>query len=279
MRMILVFLLVISPCLLLAQDRSIGSMVSELEEEVIVGESGIVYEEEEELVLSKEALNPVVAPVNEPVNVQANTPAPSPASSPISAPVEQGDIYYYSYSPKDDKAVNYIKDSEEILAGQPGSFVFTFNGEFINYNKGSKSRGGASIEFGPQFVLCKYMSFTVTASLGAREGNEEKNNLYPIGFKLAPRFRVLSWLFPFIEGGAEFAKVAKGKWESPFWVLGGGFLFNLGAMDKNAEYNFNKSAFVRRTLIIAAFDKIKSPDVKISTPDAYIFRLGFSLEF
>jgi len=273
---------------LFAQEQGVEEMVIDVEDDVIVGESGITYHQHEEaLVLPAPTQAPVATPNTTPTQVpvvveptQVTTATPQ-TSLPVVSSSKKGDVYGYAYYPKDaeDESYNYSKAEGNVKAGQPGDFIFSIYGELLNYKSGSSNKGGGGVELGVQFNIWKYMSLALTGSIGAREGNEHKNNLYPLGLRLAPRFRILPWLFMYVDGGAEITKVAKGDWEHPFWVFGGGLMFNLGSMDKKAEYNFNKASSVRRTLLIVGLEKIESPNVTTATPHAMALRMGLSLEF
>lgn len=276
---------------LFAQDQGVEEMVIDVEDDVIVGESGISYHQQEEVLISPAPAPvatatttqmPTAEPIQSPAAVPTPAVVPTPQTTlPAQSSSKKGDVYEYAYYPKEseDESYNYSKAEGNVKAGQPGDFIFSIYGELLNYKSGSSSKGGGGVELGVQFNLFKYMSLALTSSIGAREGNEHKNNLYPLGLRLAPRFRILPWLFMYVDAGAEIAKVAKGDWEHPFWVFGGGLMFNMGSMDKKAEYNFNKASSVRRTLLIVGLEKIASPNVTTATPDAIALRMGLSLEF
>ena len=261
MKSLLILFLLLGSTFVMAQDDDIDSVIKEMEKETtgIDGTSAPV-----------QVIAPAPVVVTKPVPTSTPTPATVPSND---------DVYQYAYSPKDDKPVNYTKEDGERNAGDPGNFVASIYGEFINYVSGSKSKGGISLDLGPQFNFSKYLSLALTASIGTREGNEEHNNLYPLGLRVMPKVRVLSWLFPFLEGGVETAKVAKGGWESPFWIFGGGLMFNIGSIDRRSEYNLYKATSIRRTFFVFAVDKISAPVITSATPDSYIIRIGMSLEF
>lgn len=275
MKRLLIILSFFTGSLVFAQEKQdIESLLSEVEEGVIVGESGIVYEQEE-LTVTEEA----PAATGPAVSAPASVPAPAPQKAAVVKEAPSGDVYHYAYTPKDSESVNYSKDDENITAGHPGVFIMSIFGEWVNYYTGNKNKGGASLDLGVQFNLSDFISLALTTNIGGREGNEAGNALSIVGFRFAPRFRILPWLFLFPEAGVEFTKIAKGDWEYPFWVMGGGMMINMGSLDRRAEYNFNKQTAVTRTLLIVCFDRIKSPNVIVSMPDAYLVRLGLSLEF
>ncbi len=249
---------------------------------------------EKPVVVAEQSAAPAVAPAPVPAPTPAPAPVPAPVvAKPAPAPVVveapkqvpalktkekiDGPIYHYSYVPEEaeDDPARY---EEGTMAGHRGSFVLTFMGEGVVYSGYNAGKPGFNAEIGWQINMFKYLSLLPSIDFGIRKGNTSKN-LVPVGAKLALRFRVLPWLFPYAEGGFECIKVSSGGWEPISKVFGGGLAIRIGYADMKAEYNLYKLVGITRTMLILGFDYIKTPHNSEDVPNATIFKGGLSFEF
>lgn len=216
--------------------------------------------------------NTVVAPVVAPVEVK------KPVKVKTVEAEDKAPAYHYSYTPTEEQEEKY--NYQKTLAGTPGNFIMSFMGEIVNHHGSDRGMPGFEGQLGGQAnFLNDYLSLSGLVGSGYRKGAVQGRNLIPLSFRINAKVRILSWLYPYAEGGVQFTKVINGIWQKTAAIMGTGVMLRLGAGDRRSEHNLYKAIGVKRTLVIAGFDYI---DAQAGSPyfiDSYIVRLGLSFEF
>ncbi|MEI6093286.1 MAG: hypothetical protein WCQ47_06350 [bacterium] len=192
--------------------------------------------------------------------------------------VDKEGVYHFAYMPP----VNTDGFNEEgVYDGKVGHFVFNVYGDYVLYYKALQNRNtwGADFQIGGQFDI-KPFALALMMDGSMRGANATHVKLYGIGPRLRASYRFNSWVYPFIEGGLEFAKLEnKSQWVKPFTVLGGGAMFRLGKVDRKAEINLHKDFNVSQILFVISAEILTSPELSVETPDCALIKAGLAIEF
>ncbi len=192
--------------------------------------------------------------------------------------MDRDDIYHYSYMPP---LSGEGYDEDGAFKGKFGHFVVTVYGNYVLYYKGTANRStfGGNVQLGWQFDLTP-VAIALMVDGGVKGSNVPGSNMYVLGPRVRVAVRVAEWLFPFLEGGLEFGKVeSMSNWVYPFRVIGAGFMFKVGSLDRKAEYSLYRDYQVSRMLVIVAGEIITSPQLNTVTPDSGVIKAGLSVEF
>ena len=192
--------------------------------------------------------------------------------------MDRDDVYHYSYMPP---LSGEGYDEEGAFKGKFGHLVFTVYGSYVIYYKGTANRSafGCDVQLGWQFDLTP-VAIALMVDGGVKGSNVPGSNMYVLGPRVRVAVRVTEWLFPFLEGGLEFGKVENmSNWVYPFTVIGAGFMFKVGSLDRKAEYSLYRDYQVSRMLVIVAGEIITSPELNTVTPDSGVIKVGLSIEF
>ncbi|MCX6112675.1 MAG: hypothetical protein NTY22_05250 [Proteobacteria bacterium] len=193
-------------------------------------------------------------------------------------PTDRNDVYYFAYMPPiDTEGFN----KEGVYDGKFGHIVFTACGDYVIYYRASQTRNtwGADVQFGGQFDISPF-ALAILLDGSVRGANTKGAKLYGLGPRLRASYRANSWIFPFLEGGVEFAKLENmDNWVSPFTVIGGGVMFRFGKVDRKSEISLHRDYGVAQMLLIIAIDVVTSPQSNINTPSNVLAKAGVSFEF
>ena len=191
--------------------------------------------------------------------------------------LESEDIYHYAYMPAvDTRGFN----DKGVYDGKFSHFVVTIFGDrVINYKATVNRIGwGGDVQVGYQFDLSPF-AIEALIDAGVRASNVKHVNIYGIGPRVRASVRLWQWVFPYMELGAEFAKLESlDHWTYPYSVVGGGVMFRLGKFDKRAEISLHQDYNVSQILAIIGVDIRTSPQLNIDTPDCAIIKVGLSAE-
>ena len=192
--------------------------------------------------------------------------------------LDRTDVYEFAYTPPFD--MEGFND-EGIYDGKYGHIVVAGIADYNIYYKASQTRNawGAEVQVGGQFDISPF-ALAILIDGAARGANIKGAKLYGIGPRFRASYRANSWIFPFLEGGVEFAKVENmSQWVSPFTVIGGGVMFRFGKVDRKSEYSLHRDYGIAQMLIIVAIDSMTSPEKNVNTPSSALIKAGLSFEF
>jgi len=193
--------------------------------------------------------------------------------------LDRTDVYDFAYTPPFNmEGFN----NEGVYDGKYGHIVFSIYGDYVSYYKDSATRTrntwGGDVQLGGQFDLSPF-ALALLMDGSVRGANTKGAKLYGVGPRIRASYRANSWIFPFLEGGVEFAKVEKmSAWVSPFTIIGGGVMFRFGKVDRKSEYSLHRDYGITQMLIIIAVDAVTSPQSNVNTPSCALIKAGFSFE-
>ena len=200
-----------------------------------------------------------------------------PESAPRETSLDRTDVFDFAYTPP----FNMEGFNEEgVYDGKFGHLVFSIYGDYASYYKVPQTRSawGVDVQVGGQFDLSPF-ALAILMDGAARGSNVNGAKIYGVGPRIRASYRANSWIFPFLEGGVEFAKVEKiSAWVSPFTVIGGGVMFRFGKVDRKSEYSLHRDYGIAQMLVIIAVDAITSPQRNVNTPSCALVKAGFSFE-
>jgi opacity protein-like surface antigen len=192
--------------------------------------------------------------------------------------LDSEDVYHYSFMPP---TSNEGYNEEGIYDGKFGHFVITVFGDYTLYYKGTTNRNtwGSDIQLGWQFPLEPF-AIAIILDGAVRGSNTAGTNVFGIGPRVRASVRVNTWIFPYLEGGLEFAKLeSMNRWVYPYTVVGGGVMFRFGKADRKSEFSLHKDYDVAQVLLIVGGDILTSPELNATTPDNAVVKFGISVEF
>ena len=191
--------------------------------------------------------------------------------------IEAPGVYHFAYMPPlNTEGFN----DEGVYDGKLGHFVFNIYGDYTLYYKAFQNRNtwGADVQLGGQFDINPF-ALAILMDASVRGANTKGVKLYGIGPRLRASYRVNSWIYPFLEGGVEFAKLEnKSKWVYPYTVIGGGVMFRFGKIDRKSEVSLHKDFGVSQMLFVIAGEILTSPELNVDTPDCALIKAGLAIE-
>lgn len=203
---------------------------------------------------------------------------PSKYTVPTRYDTEAGrQVYHYAYMPPvSDEGYN----KEGIYEGKYGQIAAALYGSYDIMYKGFTNRRtyGFDIQLGWQIPLDPF-AIAILVDAAARGTNDAGKKLFALGPRVRGSYRVCSWFFPFLELGIEFSKLEQlDHFTYPYRVLGGGFMFRLGRVDRKAEFNLHKDYEVSKMSLIIGGDIITSPNLNPTTPDSALIKFGLGID-
>jgi hypothetical protein len=216
---------------------------------------------------------------NKQVKVIEGLSGPSVYTAPTrDSAIERDDVYHYSFMPP---TSNDGYNEDGIYDGKFGQFVLTVFGDYVLHYKGTTNRNtwGGDVQLGWQFPLEPF-AIAILLDGGVRGSNTPGVKMFGLGPRVRASVRASSWIFPYLEGGLEFAKLeSMNRWVYPYTVISGGVMFRFGKADRKAEWSLHRDYEVAQVLLIIGGDILTSPELNAMTPDNALIKFGISVEF